>query len=74
MSELMPERCVTCSDEAVEAVVVRVDGLEAVVRVDGAEERVAVDLVTDAAPGDRLLCHAGIALERLARRAGEASA
>ena len=33
-------------------------------RVAGTEERVAVDLVPDAAPGDVLLCHAGIALER----------
>jgi hydrogenase maturation factor len=28
-------------------------------------ERVAVDLVPDARPGDLLLCHAGIALERV---------
>jgi D-sedoheptulose 7-phosphate isomerase len=61
-----PERCITCSDEAVEAVVVSVAGAEAVVRTDGAEERVAIDLVPDAAPGDVLLCHAGLALERVA--------
>jgi hydrogenase maturation factor len=61
------ERCITCSDEAVEAVVVAVYGPEAVVRVAGEEEHVAVDLVPDAAPGDLLLCHAGIALERLGR-------
>lgn len=60
------ERCITCSDEAVEAEVVSLDGLEAVVRVDGREERVGIDLVPDASPGDVLLCHAGIALERLA--------
>ena len=62
---MTPERCVTCSDEAVEAVVVAVDGLEAVVRAGGGDERVAVDLVPDVAPGDVLLCHAGIALERV---------
>jgi hypothetical protein len=62
---LARERCVTCSDEAVEAEVVRVEGLTAVVRVDDAEEAVGIDLVPDAAPGDRLLCHAGIALELL---------
>ena len=45
------ERCITCSDEAVEAEVVAVDGLEAIVRVAGSDERVAVDLVPDAAPG-----------------------
>ena len=65
MTGLAPERCITCSDEAVEAEVVAVDGLEAIVRVDGGEERVAVDLVPDAGPGDVLLCHAGIALERI---------
>lgn len=59
------ERCITCSDEAVEAVVVAAHGTEAVVRAAGEEERVAIDLVPDAAPGDLLLCHAGIALERL---------
>jgi hydrogenase maturation factor len=58
-------RCVTCSDEAVEARVVATDGAEATVRIDGTDERVAIDLVPDAAPGDLLLCHAGIALERL---------
>jgi hydrogenase maturation factor len=67
---LAPERCITCSDEAVEAVVVELDGLEAVVLVDGSEERVAVDLVPDASAGDLLLCHAGIALERLPRQPG----
>lgn len=63
----MRERCVTCSDEAVEAEVVAVHGPEAIVRVAGAHEHVAIDLVPDAAPGDLLLCHAGIALERLER-------
>lgn len=60
-------RCITCSDEAVRAVVVATAGAEAVVRVAGDEERVAIDLVPDAALGDVLLCHAGIALERLER-------
>ena len=30
-------------------------------------ESVAIDLVPDTVPGDVLLCHAGIALERLER-------
>ena len=68
MTGLAPERCITCSDEAVEAVVVELEGLEALVLVPGdVRERVAVDLVPDAAPGDLLLCHAGIALELLQR-------
>jgi len=62
---LDPERCLTCADEAVAARVRSVEGLEAVIAVDEDTERVAIDLVPDARPGDLLLCHAGIALERL---------
>jgi hydrogenase maturation factor len=58
-------RCLTCADEAVAARVDAVEGLEAVVAVGTDVERVAIDLVPDARPGDLLLCHAGIALERL---------
>lgn len=57
--------CRTCGDVAVAARVREVDGLEAVVEVDGVTERVGIDLVPDARRGDLLLCHAGIALERL---------
>jgi len=59
------ERCLTCSDAAVAARVESVEELEAVIAVGPATERVAIDLVPDARPGDLLLCHAGIALERL---------
>ena len=61
----LPEGCATCADEAAAARVRAVDGLEADVVVDGRVERVAIDLVADARPGEILLCHAGIALERL---------
>ena len=57
------EPCITCGDVAVEATVVSVEGATAT--LDSGEE-VAVELVDPVAPGDRLLCHAGIALERLA--------
>jgi hydrogenase maturation factor len=70
VSALAPGHCITCSDEAVAAEVVAVDGLSAIVLVQGREEQVGVDLVPDAAPGDRLLCHAGIALERLEEQPG----
>ena len=60
------ERCLTCGDVAVAARVEAVEGVEAVVSADGTQERVGIDLVPDARPGDLLLCHAGIALERLA--------
>ena len=59
------ESCITCADEAVAARVLRVSGLEATVAVGKAAERVAIDLVPDARPGELLLCHAGIALERI---------
>lgn len=62
-----PERCVTCSDTAVAARVIAVEGDEAVIVADGVAGRVALDLVPDAVPGDIILCHAGIALERLER-------
>jgi hydrogenase maturation factor len=64
-----PERCLTCSDDAIAARVVSVEGLEAVIAAGSDTERVALDLVPDARPGDVLLCHAGIALERLEERA-----
>ncbi len=67
MTEIDRERCITCSDDAVEAEVVAVRGPEATVRIAREHENVAIDLVPDAVPGDLLLCHAGIALERLER-------
>jgi hydrogenase expression/formation protein HypC len=58
--------CVTCSDEAVEARVVEADARTATVETDGRREQVGVELVAPVEPGDLLLCHAGIALEKLA--------
>lgn len=63
---MKPEHCVTCSDEAVAARVVEVDGPNATVELDGKRERVGIELVEPVEPGDTLLCHAGIALEKLA--------
>lgn len=62
---LEPDSCVTCGDAAVVATVVEVRGHTAVVEVDGRREEVAVELVAPVARGEQLLCHAGIALERL---------
>jgi len=62
---LEPEHCVTCSDEAVAATVVAVEGPNATVEADGRRERVGIELVEPVEPGDVLLCHAGIALEKL---------
>ena len=60
-----PERCLTCSDEAVSARVVEVEGANATVEAGGRRETVGIELVEPVEPGDTLLCHAGIALEKL---------
>lgn len=60
-----PDRCITCGDVAVAAKVVAVDGTTAVVDAEGRSEQVGIELVAPVEPGDVLLCHAGIALERL---------
>jgi D-sedoheptulose 7-phosphate isomerase len=62
---LLAEACITCGDVAVEATVVGLAGTSATVTADGAQEDVAIDLVGDVRVGDRLLCHAGVALENL---------
>jgi D-sedoheptulose 7-phosphate isomerase len=61
---LLQDACITCGDVAVEVDVVEVAGATATVQRGGAREQVAIDLVPGVRPGDRLLCHAGIALER----------
>jgi D-sedoheptulose 7-phosphate isomerase len=59
------EACVTCGDVAVRARVAEVQGPTAVVERDGAFEQVAIDLIEGVTRGEVLLCHAGIALEKL---------
>jgi hypothetical protein len=72
MNETFPvcevtESCITCGDVAVALTVVEVAGADARCSDDeGRFETVALDFVT-AAPGDRVLVHAGVALERLER-------
>ena len=60
-----PERCLTCGDVAVAARVLDVAGSTALVEAEGGREQVAIELVEPVAPGDLLLCHAGIAIEKL---------
>jgi hydrogenase maturation factor len=62
---MTPDRCITCGDMAVEATVIAVEGATATVNANGSTEQVAVELVAPVAAGDVLLCHAGIALEKL---------
>ena len=58
--------CITCGDVAVVLTVATVEGSDARCRDDaGREELVATELVGDVAVGDRLLVHAGVAIERV---------
>jgi hydrogenase maturation factor len=58
--------CITCGDVAVALTVLELRGADALCRDDGGRtELVAVELVADVGLGDRLLVHAGVALERL---------
>ena len=64
---LLEEQCLTCGDVAVEARVVALSGAAATVERAGAREEVAVELLGgDLSVGDTVLCHAGVALERVA--------
>ena len=59
------EHCITCADLAVTATVVEVTGATATVEVGGARELVGIELVEPVAVGELLLCHAGVALEKV---------
>jgi D-sedoheptulose 7-phosphate isomerase len=71
---LLDEACITCGDVAVEVQVVAVHNGTAIVERDGAREEVAVELVDEVRAGDRLLCHAGVALEKLAEAEADTAA
>jgi hydrogenase expression/formation protein HypC len=60
------DRCITCSDEAVAVTVLRTydDGLAEVVTEPGHTEHISIALV-DAKAGDRVVVHAGEALQVL---------
>ena len=58
--------CLTCGDVAVELAVLAVHGADAECRdAQGRRESVALELVGGVRPGDRVLVHAGVALELL---------
>jgi hydrogenase maturation factor len=58
--------CITCGDVAVVLTVVSTDGPDAQCQDEqGRREVVATELVGDVQPGDRILAHAGVAIERL---------
>jgi D-sedoheptulose 7-phosphate isomerase len=62
---LLSDACITCGDVAVPARVVALSGDTATIEKDGARELVAVDLIDQVSIGDVLLCHAGVALQKL---------
>jgi len=58
--------CITCGDIAVVLTVRTLTGSDAsCVDEEGREEQVATELVGEVHPGDRVLVHAGVAIERL---------
>ncbi|MDQ1714664.1 MAG: hydrogenase expression/formation protein HypC [Frankiaceae bacterium] len=62
--------CITCGDVAVALTVLDVVGADARCRDElGREETVATELVGTVQAGDRVLVHAGVAIERLAAAA-----
>ncbi len=72
-AEAHPEACITCGDVAVQARVVEVQGPTAIVEREGAFEQVASDLIEGLQRGEMVLCHAGVALERVPAGSPEAS-
>jgi D-sedoheptulose 7-phosphate isomerase len=62
---LLDDACITCGDVAVQARVVALNNGNATIEKDGAREVVAIDLVEEVQIGDQLLCHAGVALEKV---------
>jgi hydrogenase maturation factor len=58
--------CITCGDIALVLTVLEVDGHDAVCQdADGRREVVATELVAPVRRGDRVLVHAGVAIERV---------
>ncbi len=61
--------CITCGDVAVVLTVASTDGADARCRDEqGREELVATELVGAVVAGDRVLVHAGVAIERVEKR------
>ena len=56
--------CITCSDEALPARVLRIDQDTGVafVTIEEATEEVDITLIDDVAPGDMILVHGGVAI------------
>ena len=64
--------CITCSDQLVRMVVDSVDEERMIARgaIDGERAEIGVDLIDGVQPGDVLLCHGGVALQRVSEATG----
>ena len=65
LAEAADETCVTCGDVAVQASIVRVEGSRGLVRTPQGEEEVDLALVDPVRPGELVLCHGGVAIDRV---------
>jgi hypothetical protein len=65
-TECHDEVCITCSDQLLSMIVRNVDPGLATARgtIDGQPVEVSVELLDNVVPGDVLLCHGGVALQR----------
>jgi D-sedoheptulose 7-phosphate isomerase len=63
--ETTEEVCVTCGDVAVQGSIVSLAGARGLVRTALGEEEVDLTLVEDARPGELVLCHGGVAIDRV---------
>ncbi|MEP6696211.1 MAG: HypC/HybG/HupF family hydrogenase formation chaperone [Pseudonocardiales bacterium] len=62
----LTEGCVTCGDIALPLTVMSFEGMDALCHDEqGRQETVATELVGPLAIGDRVLVHAGVAIEKL---------
>jgi hydrogenase maturation factor len=62
----LTEGCITCGDIALPLTVMSLEGMDALCQDDdGRAEIAATELVGPLAIGDRILVHAGVAIERL---------
>lgn len=62
----LDDGCITCGDVAVPLIAMEAGGEDVRCRDEqGREELVAVELVGAVQPGQRLLVHAGVAIERM---------
>jgi hypothetical protein len=65
-AECHDEVCITCSDQLLAMVVTGVDTAAGTARgtIDGKTVEVSVELIDGVEPGEVLLCHGGVALQR----------